>query len=323
MTTSAIQVYLLDKAGGGRKIDIGSVAGIPSHDEQLLWIHLDYSQSEAVAWLEKCVWLDPLAVESLLEEASRPRAALFQQGLLVDLRGVNLNPGADPEDMVGLRLWLDEHCILSSNRRRLLSLDDIRSSLGQGRGPRSSAEFLAELVDRMVERTADAVERVEDDLDDLEDRLLSDEYGTLRTEIAGLRRQAIQFRRFIFPQKEGLLHLQKEPPIWLQKPQRLHLRESANRLNRVLEDLDSVRDRANVAQEELISRLSELMNQRMYGLTLVATLFMPLGFLTGLLGINVGGIPGAQSPLGFLFVCLLIAGLAICQVFYLKKKRWL
>ena len=100
------------------------------------------------------------------------------------------------------------------------------------------------------------------------------------------------------------------------------LRESLNQFNRYIEELDTIRDRAIVAQEELLSKLSEVLNKRMYTLSLVATIFLPLGFLTGLLGINVGGIPGANSPYGFLLICLGIGALVFVLIGYLKSKKW-
>ena len=91
---------------------------------------------------------------------------------------------------------------------------------------------------------------------------------------------------------------------------------------RYIEDLDSSRERASVAQEELMSRLSENMEKRMYALSLVATVFLPLGFMTGLLGVNVGGIPGAENKMGFLIVCFVLAGTAGIQFWIFKIKKW-
>ncbi len=73
---------------------------------------------------------------------------------------------------------------------------------------------------------------------------------------------------------------------------RLRIREVADRQVRYVEDIDEVRERAAMAQEELLSRISEQMNERSYLFTVVATIFLPLNFFTGLIGINVGGTPG-------------------------------
>jgi zinc transporter len=94
-------------------------------------------------------------------------------------------------------------------------------------------------------------------------------------------------------------------------------------LTRHIEDLDEARDRAAVTQEQLINSLSEQMNNKMYILSIVAAIFLPLGFLTGLLGINVGGIPGADSKLGFSVFVILLVGVVGFQIWFFKKKKWL
>ena len=103
----------------------------------------------------------------------------------------------------------------------------------------------------------------------------------------------------------------------------MRIREVNERLIRHIEDIDEVRERASMAQEELLSTISEQMNERSYVLTMVAALFLPLGFFTGLLGINVGGMPGVEEETAFWVVtglCLIII-VALNVVFRLKK--WL
>jgi zinc transporter len=117
------------------------------------------------------------------------------------------------------------------------------------------------------------------------------------------------------------LHSEEVP--WLGDNNRLRLKEATDRLVRCIEDLDSARDRAAVTQEELVNRLSEQLNTRMYVLSLVAAIFLPLGFLTGLLGINVGGIPGSDSPSAFLVFLLVLSVVVALQILIFKKKRWL
>ncbi len=92
---------------------------------------------------------------------------------------------------------------------------------------------------------------------------------------------------------------------------------------RHLEDLEAVRDRAVVTQEELVNRLSDQLNKRMYVLSIIAAIFLPLGFFTGLLGINVGGIPGAENPWAFTIFLGLLLLIVFVQLWIFKKKKWL
>ena len=102
----------------------------------------------------------------------------------------------------------------------------------------------------------------------------------------------------------------------------MRIREVSDRLIRNIEDLDAVRERAAVTQEELLSRLSDQMNTRMYVLSVVAAIFLPLGFLTGLLGINVGGIPGTENPWAFLIFLLFIIVIFVGQMLWFRSKKW-
>ncbi len=124
------------------------------------------------------------------------------------------------------------------------------------------------------------------------------------------------------PQRDAFAKLITDKIAWFDDDSRLRLREVSDRLIRHIEDLDAVRERAAVTQEELLSRLSDQMNTRMYVLSIVAAIFLPLGFLTGLLGINVGGIPGTENPWAFLIFSVFIVGILVVQMLWFKYKKW-
>lgn len=317
-----IAAYILDKKGGGRQIGWDGIDSWQP-DQGLLWIHFDYSSQNVQEWLFDKSGLEEVISDALIEEDSRPRCTSFQEGLLLGLRGVNLNPGADPEDMVGIRIWFETDRIISTRKRKILSISDIRAALEQGIGPESLSDFLVQLAGRMMERMRHVIDDLEDAVADVEDQVLTSESRQLRTELAALRRQAISLRRYLSPQREALSRLLTEKITWLDESDRIRLREVYDQLTRHIEDLDEARDRAAVTQEQLINSLSEQMNNKMYILSIVAAIFLPLGFLTGLLGINVGGIPGADSKLGFSVFVILLVGVVSFQIWFFKKKKWL
>ena len=86
--------------------------------------------------------------------------------------------------------------------------------------------------------------------------------------------------------------------------------------------MDETRDRAVLANEELANRIAEQMNERSYLFTVAAVIFLPLGFLTGLLGINVGGMPGVDSDLAFWIVVLLCAIAALGLTWMFRRRGW-
>ncbi|RRJ83808.1 zinc transporter ZntB [Aestuariirhabdus litorea] len=312
--------HFLDPALKGTACSWESLAnGLPA---EAVWLHFDYTDSDTQHWIRELSGLDPIAADSLLSEETRPRASSIHGGLLLALRGVNLNPDSNPEDMVSLRLWSDGHHVISTRKRRLLSAADLSHSIASGEGPYNAGELVTEFASRLIIRMQHSIDSINDKLDELEMALAIGDTPPQRGEVASLRQQAISIRRYLSPQREAMTQLQSDKITWISPDCRLRLRETTDVLIRYIEDLDSVRDRAAVAHEELNNRITEHMNNRMYVLSIVAAIFLPLGFLTGLLGINVGGIPGADNPYSFIAFCLFLTIIVGLQVWLFKKKGW-
>ena len=289
----------------------------------LLWLHLDYADEGAKRWLVEESGIDDVSCAALMAVETRPRVVAAADTLLLILRGINFNPGADPEDMVAVRMWFDEHRIISMRHRRVMAMDDINRTIEAGKGPLSSGDFLVMAASKLTDRMADVIGDIDDGVDELEDTVLTEESHELRPRLANLRRQTISMRRYISPQRDVLARLQNERVSWLNELDRVRIREIAERTARFVDDLDSARDRAAITQEELNSHLSEQMNKTMYVLSIVAAIFLPLGLITGLLGINVGGIPGTENQFAFAYVSILLVAFALVQYVLFKRKKWI
>ena len=225
--------------------------------------------------------------------------------------------------MISIRIWTDGSRVISTRRRSLLSTEDVVDRLEDGSGPLNAATLLVEWIDRVIGRMNETVDELEDDVSELENKVLSGQIEGVRLELAQKRKQCISIRRWLAPQREALSRLYNEQLPWLDELNRLRIREVADRQIRHVEDIDEVRERAAMAQEELLGRVSEQMNQRSYLFTVVATIFLPLGFFTGLMGINVGGMPGVEDGMGFWIVVVLCIGLMLTLGALFRWKKWL
>ena len=317
-----LRSFLIDKKGHGQAIDAADVLEW-SPEQGMLWVHLDISAPYASRWLIKEAGLPPIAVETLLAGETRPRSIVSDDGLLAILRGVNMNPGADPEDMVSIRVWIDEHRIISTRRRRLVSIDDICESLHAGNGPTSPGGFLVALIERLADRIGAFVDSIENRMDEAEDEISSGKGPGFRQRLSALRRQIAEVRRFLAPQRDALDRLTRQTIVWVTEADAHGLRQEADRITRFLEDLDLAKERAIVLQEELLSLIAQEQNARMYVLSVVAAIFLPLTFITGLLGMNVGGLPGLENSAGFAWsiVVMIVSGVGLLLFF--RWKKWL
>ncbi|BHH83623.1 zinc transporter ZntB [Desulforhopalus sp. 52FAK] len=317
-----IHAVLFNGNGGGRELTWDEINAW-TEESGTIWIHLSYMSPETVTWLQDKSDLDPFIVEALLTEETRPRSTVIGEGLLLNLRGVNLNPGADLEDMVSLRAWVEKGRIITTRKRPLLSVSELKKMLLKGRGPVSPSNFIVMINELLTSYIEEAVDKIEDNISTLEEQVFSSHEAVLRSQISAIRRDAIILRRYLAPQREAIVRLQVDSLTWFSTKDERPLHETANSLIRIVEHLDSLRDRASVAQEELTNSLSAQLNSRMYVLSIITAVFLPLSFFTGLLGINVGGIPGATYRWAFLIVILLLILVCIGQFFYFRKKRWI
>lgn len=317
-----IYAYELDGKGSGNILDWLKIDS-PSPAHGTRWIHLDYTKREACQWLRSNSGLDVVIADALLDDDSRPRVVEYDNGLLLILRGVNMNPGADPEDMVSIRLCVESNRIISTRRRQLLPVQAIKDDIANGNGPRTSGDFLMALVSKLDDRISPVIDKLDQEIEQAELQFADEMATTYRGDFASLRRQAVRIRRFLAPQREGIERLAKEQIGLLTNEQKFALREEADRVTRNLEDLDLIRERAMVAQEELLAQLAQEQNRRMYLLAIVAALFLPLSFVTGLMGMNVAGLPGTENQWSFIVLALIMTGLAAGIMGVFRWQKWL
>ena len=213
--------------------------------------------------------------------------------------------------------------MISMRHRPARVTRSIAADLMNGKGPRTAGDFVADVVTRTLEPVVTCVDGIDDDVAHLEDAVIGTHGPELRARLADLRRRAIALRRFIAPQRDAFARLAATALPWLDEHDRARLREAADRQTRTVEELDAARDRAAVTHEEMASRLGEITNQRLYVLSILTAIFLPLGFVTSLLGVNVGGIPGQHVAWGFWALCGLFGiGVAI-QLWLFRRWRWL
>lgn len=284
------------------------------------WIHIQADTFDTQETLVQ-IGLQPSIVEGLCVSETRPRALQFENGMLIYLRGINRNPQADPEDMVSLRVWVTDKGIVTARRtnRKLLSVQDVKETVEAGFAPKTPVDLLLSLIGRIAERINETVDSLDEELTYFESTDQSAKNDRLKLSL--VRRQAAAIRRYLAPQRDALDAIYRFNKS-LSSEQAFDLRDQTDRMTRYVEDLDLAKERAMVLQDELRNRIAEQQGLRMYVLSLVTAIFLPLSFLTGLFGMNVGGLPGIENPSAF---NVLIGGmlfLAVIILIYMVRKKW-
>jgi zinc transporter len=285
-----------------------------------VWLHFDVGDPAFEAWLTDQLPMN--VAKALVQPETRPRCDRLEDGLIMNLRGVNLNPGADAEDMVSLRLWVSKGLIISARMRKIWAVDAMRQQMLAGQAPETVTGFLAELAHRLTKRIEAVSITLVEDTDTIEEHALSPS-KTLVSELAQLRQSAIKLRRFVRPQSEAITDL-ANGQVWPLDPDSASfLGETANRTMRTMEELDATSDRLQAIQDHLDVLHSTALGRNSYVLSIVAAIFLPLGFLTGLFGINVGGMPGVEAAYGFWMVTVGSIVIGFVLYFVFRYLKWL
>lgn len=308
-------VFGLDLDGHGGAADA-------KQRESAAWLHVDYSEPDAFKTLDS-LGLPEGVAESLVREDTRPRATVTDDGVLLFLRAINLNPGSDPEDMVSLRMWLTSRQLITVRQRKLLSVQDVRESLARRTGPEDLNDVALNIISGIADRIADFVSGIDERLERIEEEYLeSGDFGQ-RGHIASIRREVATVRRYLAPQKDALTSLLTQMRQSLSDAEAFHLRDHIDRIARSQEDLELMRERAVLLQEEMANVSMEQQNQRMYALSIIAAIFLPITFVTGLFGMNVAGLPGVEEPAAFIMVVVAMVILTVGVMGYFRANRWL
>jgi len=317
MNESIITTFHLDGQGGGLEV--------PSADNkstQLRWHHVKYTDKKAKNWIKHRSELSEQAKMILLNHETRPRALVNDNEVLICLRGINHNESAQPEDMVSIRLWLGEGCIISRSNEGSQSINYIRELLLNNAGPKTGEELLLTLIDRLAYSTDDFVDNMDDKIDQAEDHIDDSDLTEFNPQINEMRRQISHIRRYLLPQREAIDQLYRIKSARLSAGFYEQIYMHLDKFIQLVENLDLMRERALMLQEHFMANISHEQNSRLYLLSIVSAIFLPLTFLSGLFGMNVAGMPGLQNPWAFAYVVIFSVLLTTGLLIWFKKSRW-
>lgn len=287
----------------------------------LIWIHLATNDADAQRWLSRKAGLDTYLVDALTATETRPRCDAVGDGAFVNLRGRIVDRDAGDDALASVRIWAIAGCVISVTRKPLVAMAAVVSAVETG-----EIDDPGDLITQFaVAITADLdpeVADLGDQLDDCEAGLNTDSVFQLRRTVTHVRVAAIQFRRFLAPQRAALEKLAALPGAWLGDDDRLHLAAAADRAARMAEELEAIRERSALTHEALTDLRAEQLDQRSLIIAVVAMVFLPLTFITGLLGMNVRGIPYASEPWAFDGVTALCVIIAVLVTGYFVRRHW-
>lgn len=290
------------------------------HQHQNSWFHFQRNLPGISEWLQQTGIPEPVVV-AVLEEDTRPRFERLADGFLLILRGVNLGEGAQQEDMVSLRLLYFKGNLYTFRRRPVASVQIVQRLLEIQDGPQSLPDFLLVLVDEMTNK----IEHLQDQIEAEMERLEDDEAGTTaqrQRDLTLLHRRLLKLVRFVRPQFAALDRLATDALRWFDAEWLQWLVNERDNTHRELENMEMLLEQVWMLREHLQQDVAQKMNRNTYWLSMVAGVFLPISFLTGVFGINIGGMPGVEDDRAFWIFSAALAIIAVVEFLLLRRLRF-
>lgn len=288
---------------------------------ELVWIHLTTTNEHAQSWLTETAKVPEYVVDALTTTESRPRCDALGDGAFLNLRGRSNEEMTASDPLASVRIYAVAGRVISVTRRSLSAVDAVTKAI-QGGTIADPGDLIAQFASAITEELDPEVGDLGDELDDCEADLNADKVFELRRNVTKVRVAAIGYRRFLQPQRAALEKLAALPCDWLHDDDRLHLNSAADRAARMAEELEAIRERSALMHEALTDLRAEQIDSRSLLISIVALIFLPLTFLTGLYGMNVEGLPYAKAPWAFDAIGGICIAVTIGIIGYFSTRRW-
>jgi zinc transporter len=287
-----------------------------------IWFHIEGCDERDLAAIRAQPDIPDVAANALVATETRPRCDRIEDGAIVNLRGLAAADTGDSDRLVSIRMWVRQGRVYSVTRRPLAATPVVTGTMEKGR-IHDPGDLVAAFAGAISTQLDPEVAELGDNLDSCETELDPAAAYRLRILIARIRADAIGFRRFVAPDRDALQALAGLEFEWLAEEDRLHIREAADRFARMTEELESVRERAALLHEQLTDLRSEQMEGRALLISIVALIFLPLTFITGLFGMNVKDIPFEDAHGAFWSITGVCLAMALLIAAFFSRKHWL
>lgn len=316
--------YILDGRGGAEPLSGDQLNDLPA-TKRPVWIHLNLSDPRALRWIEERTELSAWVKENLTNlDISEPHMRIRQDSVLLVLRTVNIMPGAEPDDLVFLRLYATDKILISTRLHPAINFEDMNELFADKDGPKDMNGLILSILENTLDGVSDSIVGIENQVDVLEEKIIvNDMPENTYQQLSELLRQVIVIRRFMAPEREAVGNLIRHGAAWFTIDMERGLRDNFDWIQRIIEDIDLLEKRIRVNQDALKNRDDKKVQQNMYMLSVIAGIFLPLSFLASVFGMNLEGIPLGSHPYGFLAVSLFMVLVGGVVLFVFRKLKWI
>ena len=287
--------------------------------DAFVWLHFNAANEYTKKWIQESPRLSESSAAFLLDADERHRIEAEMEGIVGVISDVHYGFDWDPDQIATLRFYVDSRCLITTRFQPLSTTNQLRRTVREGANFNSSAALMVGLFRIQTDIHADIAGRLSRELGGIEDDILAGRIEDQRAKLGKVRRLAVRMHRHFSPEYRALRRLSTRPPGWFDDVDASGLNEIVEEFGMVVEDLDAIQERAKLLQEELVGQVAEDTNRNLFILSIVTAVFLPVTLITGIFGMNVGGLPGMQDVTAF---WLVISGMVVVALVTLLILHW-
>ena len=292
----------------------------------ICWINIDgIHDLNLIADIGKEYHLHPLILEDIVNTTQRPKVEEYDNGIYMVLKMISFDKESREIDTEQISLFLGKNYVLTFQEKPADVLGPIRNRLQNnlGRIRKNGPDYLFyALIEIIISNYFRVLEGLEDKIDELEDELNEDLSSNIIQRIQKLKRELIFMRKSVYPLREMLGLLERNPSIFIIKKTQLFLRDLQGQTYNISEMVETYRDILSNLHDLHLSLNGHKMNEVMKLLTIISTIFIPLTFIAGIYGMNFENMPELKWPWGYGLVWLSMIIITMILVVYFKIKKW-
>lgn len=291
------------------------------------WINIaGLHETEKIAKIGEIFSIHPLLLEDILNTEQRPKIDQYDDYLYLILKMIHWQEDTNRIETEQISIVLGQGFVLTFQEQEKDVFDALRNRIrsGKGRIRQTGTDYLAyAMLDSIVDHYYLILENLGEQIETIEEELVIDPNPETLQKINQIKREMLFLRRSIWPLREVIGGLQRGDYAQFQEGTLIYLRDVYEHTIQVIDTVETYRDIVSSLIDIYLSSLSNKMNEVMKVLTIIATIFIPLTFITSLYGMNFQYIPELGFHWGYFIVWLVMLLISITMLYYFRKKKWL
>ncbi|MEM1325191.1 MAG: magnesium/cobalt transporter CorA [Bacteroidota bacterium] len=299
----------------------------PLHENKVDWYDVrGIHDTRLIEEMGKVYTIHPLILEDISDIHQRPKFEEYERGIFIIVKALARQEGIGEVKTEQVAIYFREGMVVSFQEMESDLFEPVRRRLQakSGRIRGRGADYLAyALIDVIVDHYHNILNGYEDQIETLEDRVMVEQKAVDKNKIHQLRKELGFIRKQIYPLREAMGKFSRTESALVIPNTIVFVRDLYDNMVHLMDTVDAYRELLNSVYELFLSEVSFRMNQVMQVLTIVSSIFIPMGFLAGVYGMNFEYIPELQNRNGYFIFWGVIATIFVGLLFYFRQKKWL